>query len=407
MRPSRRSAAPAERPATIGDSGEIGERADGSSNVNDVSPRTRTTSKQIKKSKRSQNDPLVMAPAPSVVPTVLSVNKSAEKRANKSRVPKQPTGSTTNNDKDISRAFPTTSQGKNSQRTTDNYEETLSNSGSDDDQSPVRTRKSTLPSQKRSLNQALPSPLEESDNENPSPRRNRTPEPSRKRQKTTALQNVHWTESLQQFLQNQVQNQIRICKFSGNPNEDFDLWLIEFNHTVERNQLDDAKALHLFRGSLKGEALSIFIGIHPKLVSTIAQAQYQMNRLYSSKNSTLEWKLKLRTAKMFPEENFRKFAQRVHKLVLKVFPSSNEETIEEHLVEYFTNGLRTDLRKRLQVRSPKTIEDAIQKAIKYDADIKVSTANKANLIFAGTAAESSTENEDLEIKKSKNANERN
>lgn len=189
---------------------------------------------------------------------------------------------------------------------------------------------------------------------------------------------TYWTESLQQLIQDQIYSQIRMSKFSGAKNEDFDLWLYEFDAVVQRFALDDVRALHLFRDSLKGEALSTFISLPKDWIPTLREAKELMSELYSNKVSPFEWRAELRKTKMLLDEGFRQFAQRIRKLVLKAYPNLTKEVYEDYTLDYFINGVHKNIRRRLQVRNLTSIESAVAKAIIYDAENKAVSSESCN-----------------------------
>ena len=373
---TRKSATLSERPATIGDSGGIEETADGNQPTTVTSVLKNSDPKQKKRSRQ--------APSGTNNTPAQNSNNSQEKepatRNQKARTQRDnaPTSTSTNSEPTTSAAVRETEDPNLETNRSSQESEKKASSATSTNQSSVWLSEDT-----------------DTDDETED-----LPPTQNKKRRRLSPTDPHWTQSLQQFLQAQSQNQIRMCKFAGGPNEDFDLWLNEFEALVARNGMNEIRALHLLRDSLKGEALSTFSGLPQNLVSTFTRARAQMSRLYYNRVSLVEWKTKLRTAKMLPEEGVRKFAQRIHKMVLKAHPNADEETLEEFLVEYFINGLRNDLRKRLQIRNPTDIETAINKAIKYDADTKATSSAKATLNLAELATESSTENEESEIRES-------
>ena len=159
-------------------------------------------------------------------------------------------------------------------------------------------------------------------------------------------------------------------RFSGDDDSDFKAWWHQITTYIDffPTMTEDDK-LKLVKASITGSALEI-------LIATPAATQ-SLETIYNSLKQVfiadINWGFKVFETQQLPLEDVQTFAKRLRIAVIKASsktPNIDSKFIDEQCLLHFQRNTRPEIRARLQIQLPATIELAIRGAIAFECEIK-------------------------------------
>jgi hypothetical protein len=170
------------------------------------------------------------------------------------------------------------------------------------------------------------------------------------------------------FHQNNLLKHMKIVKFHGNKDEDFDIWFDDFSNQVSKMKVSERDKLDLFKLNLSGDARIAFEGCKPDQVDTLSKAGFKMRSVFSTV-TLAQWSVKLEAIQKEMDEDMQIYGLRVSRLVQRAYPTVDEVSIETLKIDHFLRGLPNDMANKIRIREPTTLEECIRRAIIYEKEI--------------------------------------
>jgi hypothetical protein len=169
-----------------------------------------------------------------------------------------------------------------------------------------------------------------------------------------------------------------IGKYNGLAEEDFEVWFEDFQNSLEDFDLTETRKVSILKSFLGGQARSVFEGVKYK-ATTIVQAGQEIAKVFSRVGPS-EWQAKLQAMRKKDDQLIGVFAHEVSRAVHRAYPTVDEYTAERMSINYFLNGLRPEVGQRVQRRKPDTLDEAIDKAHIYEAELPTKKENKSKQV---------------------------
>ncbi|KAK4021724.1 hypothetical protein OUZ56_003633 [Daphnia magna] len=151
----------------------------------------------------------------------------------------------------------------------------------------------------------------------------------------------------------------------------FDDWAAHLDATLDLGNFEEAPKLSLMRSKLYGEAAEEFDNF--KLDNPIRAQEYsavkeRLFKLFHSTETRSQRSVEFNNMRREPEENMRRYANRVRKAVYKAYPmegvldAATTASREQMMMDRFIEGLEHDLQPRLKHKQFNSFEALIDKA---------------------------------------------
>ncbi len=169
--------------------------------------------------------------------------------------------------------------------------------------------------------------------------------------------------------------------FAGQQGDDFQTWVERFELWADMMGLDDAGKMKWFPTLLGDAAFALFKTLEEKPVNetvkeegkpatteTVSEKYARVKKLFMDafQSAVLvdAFRAQLASRKRQKGENLAVFAGELKRLVARAYPKYNEEALKDVVLTHFCDGL--SFGKKIRNKDPKTIEEAITKAVKYE-----------------------------------------
>ena len=171
----------------------------------------------------------------------------------------------------------------------------------------------------------------------------------------------------------------RISYFSGNKDEDFSIWFDDLKDALKKYSINEEEKILLLKSKLKGDARYTFEGFQPHVTQTLEKIGQAMETVFGIAHDTREWLNKLNETKQKQSESIHVFAHRISRMVLKAYPETKNvmETNNKLSIDYFLRGLNDDIGEQVSILKPKTLEIAIEQAMRIESKHQIKKKTKA------------------------------
>lgn len=140
----------------------------------------------------------------------------------------------------------------------------------------------------------------------------------------------------------------KLSKFTGEDNQDFDIWLnnfeIKFESKFNKPSCTDEKKIKCLSFYLEGGARATFIGVSQQAKS-YSDVVLGLRKRYV-KPSRMYWVHQLRTTTIKENERYENFMGRIDQIVMKAYPNPIEQQFNSIIC--FTDGLHPELGDRIR-----------------------------------------------------------
>lgn len=136
----------------------------------------------------------------------------------------------------------------------------------------------------------------------------------------------------------------QIKQFSGNPNEDFDLFQEDLINFVKREPYTPAQQLQILETYLQGDARYTFQALPPHIRSSFTDSLRSLKQIFAC-TSMHGWLEKLDQCKHEANEDYRVFAAKITRMVNHAYPvvEMTPMAIDSIKVSHFLKGINPDL----------------------------------------------------------------
>ena len=157
-------------------------------------------------------------------------------------------------------------------------------------------------------------------------------------------------------------------RFSGDDNLEFEAWWHQITTYIDFfPTMTGKEKLQLINASITGSALSILLSI-PTESRTFEAIYSHLKQVFVAE---INWGSKLFDTHQLP--SVQSFAKRLRLAVIKAnsnIPNINNKFIDEQCLLHFVRNVRPDIRARLQIQLPGTIDLAIRGALAFENKTK-------------------------------------
>ncbi|KAI9552203.1 hypothetical protein GHT06_022542 [Daphnia sinensis] len=151
----------------------------------------------------------------------------------------------------------------------------------------------------------------------------------------------------------------------------FDDWVAHLEATLDLGNFEEARKLRLMRSKLYGEAAEEFDTFkldNPIRSQDYAAVKARLLKLFHSTETRSQRSVEFHNMKREPEENMRRYANRIRKAFHKAYPmegvldSATAASREQMMMDRFIEGLQHDLQPRVKHKQFNSFEALIDKA---------------------------------------------
>ena len=156
--------------------------------------------------------------------------------------------------------------------------------------------------------------------------------------------------------------------FDGTSRSSWPEYLIQFDLVAELNAWNErSKALYL-ASSLRGVARSILLDIDASERHDFSALVSCLNKRFGQGHqSEMFWEI-LNNQTRKPHETLQELAHEVKQLVRLAHPNAQPESVERLALRHFSNALNSaDMRLRIAMAKPKTLDEAVTISIEIEA----------------------------------------
>ena len=157
--------------------------------------------------------------------------------------------------------------------------------------------------------------------------------------------------------------------FSAADTEDWASWLCYFKKCASINKWDDAQKRDFLAVRLRSSALDTFLGLPESKQNGEFQALVDaLTEKFVPAERIELYKTEFNTRRRGPTEKLVDLSAGISKLARRAFPGAPAELVDQLARDRFIEALRSrDLRIRIREGTPKTLDEAVSRAIQLEA----------------------------------------
>ena len=156
--------------------------------------------------------------------------------------------------------------------------------------------------------------------------------------------------------------------FSGSSEDDWETWIANFETCAELNKWEGAIKAKFLAVRLKGTAQRSLQELSPEIKGHYEHLKRALGEKFNPSQKLEQYKAEFRVRRREKGEGLTEFANSVMKLARRAYPDLLVAHQNEIAKDRFVDGLdNKEWRIKLREVSPKTLEDAVSRAIQLEA----------------------------------------
>ena len=156
--------------------------------------------------------------------------------------------------------------------------------------------------------------------------------------------------------------------FSGKEGEDFGLWLSQFDIAAVVNGWSDTDKTNMLALRLRGAASRAFHSLPTESRVNFKDVCRILEQKFNPVERASVYRAILQSRRQKGDERLIDLAEDIRATVRRAYPQVRDGgTLDQLALDSFLAALDESLRRRVRDAEPETLDDALHKALKYDA----------------------------------------
>lgn len=171
---------------------------------------------------------------------------------------------------------------------------------------------------------------------------------------------------------------IKPLPFKGSATEDWVIWLRNYEQVSALNQWSDEYKLARMPTVLEGAANANYWECTPIELSNWNSMVTALTKKFAPESNRATFQAALETRRRQKDESLDMYMNAIKTLARKAFPEWDEKYRDLMVQKYFTDGLDTSFRIWVLQANPRSADDALQVALRTEANLQHQTPASAN-----------------------------